>query len=181
MALDADALVTPPSIAKTASIATNGRSWGEIGATGQRSYSLQLPTLSAPGRTQVPEEQLVYDGNAGNGKCGLGWDLPQVSISRKTSKGVPKYEATDVMQADGTDLRPELTTRGKIKATRRTRGKDKNARKFSVVRYIPRLESTFDRLRALDTRYRSSLLGGVPCRWLTTLLRQLAAIMHLRP
>ncbi|TFH78272.1 SpvB/TcaC N-terminal domain-containing protein [Pseudomonas kribbensis] len=143
MALDADALVTPPSIAKTASIATNGRSWGEIGATGQRSYTLPLPTLNA--RTLNPELQLVYDGNAGNGKCGLGWDLPLPAISRKTSKGVPKYEATDVMQADGTDLRPELTARGRIKATRRTRGKGKNARKFSVMRYIPRLESTFDR------------------------------------
>ncbi|MFM9381943.1 SpvB/TcaC N-terminal domain-containing protein [Pseudomonas sp. UV AK001] len=114
-----------------------------MGATGQRSYTLPLPILNA--RTLNPELQLVYDGNAGNGKCGLGWDLPLPAISRKTSKGVPKYEATDVMQADGTDLRPELTARGRIKATRRTRGKGKNARKFSVVRYLPRLESTFDR------------------------------------
>ncbi|TEA63206.1 SpvB/TcaC N-terminal domain-containing protein [Pseudomonas sp. CH235] len=143
MVPDADALVTPPSIAKTASIATNGRSWGEIGATGQRSYSLTLPIIAA--RSLNPDLQLVYDGNAGNGKCGLGWDLPLPVISRKTSKGVPKYAPDDVMQADGTELRPELTTRGKIKATRRTRGKGKNARKFSVVRYIPRLESTFDR------------------------------------
>ncbi|UQS17914.1 SpvB/TcaC N-terminal domain-containing protein [Pseudomonas sp. HS6] len=145
MALDADALVTPPSIAKTASIATNGRSWGEIGATGQRSYTLPLPTLSAPGRTLIPELQLVYDSNAGNGKCGLGWDLPLPAISCKTSKGVPKYEVADVMQADGTDLRPELTTRGKIKTTRRKRGKGRQARTFSVVRYIPRLERSFDR------------------------------------
>lgn len=143
MVPDADALVTPPSIAKTASIATNGRSWGEIGATGQRSYTLTLPIIAA--RSLNPDLQLVYDGNAGNGKCGLGWDLPLPVISRKTSKGVPKYAPDDVMQADGTDLRPELTTRGKIKVTRRTRGKGKSARKFSVVRYIPRLESTFDR------------------------------------
>ncbi|WJK08712.1 SpvB/TcaC N-terminal domain-containing protein [Pseudomonas fluorescens] len=143
MTPDADALVTPPSIAKTASIATNGRSWGEIGVTGQRSYTLPLPILNA--RTLNPELQLVCDGNAGNGKCGLSWDLPLPVISRKTSKGVPKYEASDVMQADGTDLRPELTARGKIKQTRRTRGKGRWARKFSVVRYAPRLESTFDR------------------------------------
>jgi len=143
MTPDADALVTPPSIARTASIATNGRSWGEIGATGQRSYTLPLPILNA--RTLNPELQLVYDGNAGNGKCGLGWDLPLPAISRKTSKGVPKYETADVMQADGTDLRPELTARGKIKKTRRTRGKGRQARTFSVVRYVPRLESTFDR------------------------------------
>ncbi|AXI63128.1 toxin [Pseudomonas kribbensis] len=143
MTPDADALVTPPSIAKTASIATNGRSWGEIGATGQRSYTLPLPILNA--RTLNPELQLVYDGNAGNGKCGLGWDLPLPAISRKTSKGVPKYEAADVMQADGTDLRPELTARGKIKTRKRTRGKGRNAKTYSVVLYIPRLETTFTR------------------------------------
>ncbi|WP_423204184.1 SpvB/TcaC N-terminal domain-containing protein [Pseudomonas kribbensis] len=143
MTPDADALVTPPSIAKTASVATNGRSWGEIGATGQRSYTLPLPILNA--RTLNPELQLVYDSNAGNGKCGLGWDLPLPAISRKTSKGVPKYEAADVMQADGTDLRPELTTRGKIKAKKRTRGKGRNAKTYSVVLYIPRLETTFTR------------------------------------
>lgn len=142
MALDADALITPPSIAKTASIATGGRTWGEMGATGQRAYSLPVPFLNA--RTLNPELHLVYDGNSGNGKCGLGWDFNPGAISRKTSKGVPKYTADDVMQADGTDLRPELTTRGKIKVTRRTRGKGRQARKFSVVRYIPRLQSTFD-------------------------------------
>lgn len=143
MTPDADALVTPPSISKTASIATNGRSWSETGATGQRSYTLPLPILKA--RTLTPELQLVYEGNAGNGKYGLGWDLPLPAISRKTSKGVPKYAGADVMQADGTDLRPELTASGRIKATRRTRGIGKNTRKFSVVRYIPRLESTFNR------------------------------------
>ncbi|WP_085689502.1 MULTISPECIES: SpvB/TcaC N-terminal domain-containing protein [unclassified Pseudomonas] len=142
MALDADALVTPPSIAKTASIATGGRTWGEMGVTGQRAYSLPVPFLNA--RTFNPELHLVYDGNSGNGKCGLGWDFTPGAISRKTSKGVPKYEADDVMQADGTDLRPEQTTRGKIKVTRRTRGKGRRAKTFSVVRYLPRLESTFD-------------------------------------
>ncbi|QIA05023.1 toxin [Pseudomonas fluorescens] len=145
MALDADALVTPPSIAKTASIATNGRSWSEMGETGQRSHTLPLPSLSAPGRTLVPELQLVYDGNGGNSTYGLGWDLPYAVISHKTSKGVPEYTDGDVMHADGTDLQPERTTRGKIKSTRRTRGKGRQARKFSVVRYIPRLESTFAR------------------------------------
>lgn len=143
MVPDADALVTPPSIARTASIATNGRSWGEIGVTGQRSYTLPLPTLDA--RSLNPELQLVYDGNAGNGTCGLGWDLPLTAISRKTSKGVPKYEDADIMQADGTDLRPELTADDKILSTRRTLGIGRRAREFSVVRYIPRLESTFDR------------------------------------
>lgn len=143
MVPDADALVTPPSIAKTASIATHGRSWGEIGATGQRSYSLTLPIIAA--RSLNPDLQLVYDGNAGNGKCGLGWDLPYAAISRKTSSGVPHYLPTDAMLADGVELRPELTTRGKIKAKKRTRGKGRSAKTYSVVLYIPRLETTFTR------------------------------------
>jgi len=149
MALDANELVTPPTLATSASIAPPGRSWGEIGATGQRSYTLTLPIVEA--RSLNPVLQLVYDGGAGNGKCGWGWDLPLPTISRKTSKGVPKYAADDVMQADGTDLRPELTTRGKIKVTRRTRGQGRQARKYTVVRYIPRLESSFDRYELWTT------------------------------
>lgn len=144
MANDADALVTPPPIAKTASIATHGRSWGEIGVTGQKSYALPLPFQA--GRTLNPDLTLRYDSNSGNGKCGLGWDLNLPAISRKTSKGVPKYKAADTMVGpNGIDLRAELTTRGKIKTSRRTRGKGRGAKTYSVVRYIPRLESTFDR------------------------------------
>lgn len=143
MTPDADALVTPPSIAKTASIATHGRSWGDIGATGQRSYQLALPFLSA--RSLVPDTMLAYDGNAGNGKCGLGWNLSEPAIRRKTSTGVPKYLATDVMLADGTELRPELTTGGTLKTRKRTRGEGRSAQEFAVVNYLPRLESTFSR------------------------------------
>lgn len=143
MTPDADALVTPPSIAKTASIATFGRSWGEIGATGQRPYTLPLPILNA--RTLNPELHLVYDGSAGNRTYGLGWGLPLASISRKTSKGVPHYLPTDFMLADGVELRPKRTTRGKIKTKKRTRGKGRSAKTYSVVHYIPRLETTFTR------------------------------------
>ncbi|WP_166225818.1 SpvB/TcaC N-terminal domain-containing protein [Pseudomonas atagonensis] len=143
MALDADALVTPPSIAKTASIATHGRSWGEIGATGQRSYSLAVPFIAV--RSLTPQLQVSYDAGMGNAKCGLGWGFTVPSVSRKTSKGTPRFDAFDVMQADGTDLRPERTPRGEIKSTRRTYGEGKQARQFSVVRYLPRLENSFDR------------------------------------
>ncbi|MCE6979962.1 toxin [Pseudomonas frederiksbergensis] len=143
MANDADALVTPPSIAKTASIATNGRSWGEIGATGQKSYTLSLPFQA--GRTLNPELALHYDSNAGNGPIGLGWTLNLPAISRRTSKGVPKYNADDVMLADGTELRPELTPEGKIKASQRPHRHGPRTEEYSVVRYIPRLEGTFSR------------------------------------
>jgi hypothetical protein len=143
MTPDADALVTPPSIAKTASIATHGRSWGDIGATGRQSHVLKLPFMFA--RSLVPDTTLVYDSNAGNGKCGLGWSLSEPAIRRKTSTGVPKYLATDVMLADGTELRPELTVRGTLKTRKRTRGKGRSAQKFAVVNYLPRLESTFSR------------------------------------
>lgn len=143
MANDADALVTPPSIAKTASIATHGRSWGEIGATGQKSYTLTLPFQV--GRTLNPDLALRYGANTGNGPNGLSWSLDLPAISRKTSQGVPKYEPNDVMLAGGTELRPELTSQGKIKAAKRTRSNGLHAETYSVVRYIPRLESTFDR------------------------------------
>lgn len=143
MAQDAETLLTPPSIAKTAAIATHGRSWGEMGATGQTAHTLALPWINA--RSLNPGHSLQYHGSSGNGPFGLGWQLTLSNISRKTSKGVPKYQPADVMLADNTELHPERTTRGKIKTIKRTRGKGRTAKTYSVVRYLPRVESSFSR------------------------------------
>ncbi|MBV4476365.1 SpvB/TcaC N-terminal domain-containing protein [Pseudomonas botevensis] len=132
-------LLTPPSINKTASIATQGRAWGEIGATGQKPYTLDIPTLQ--GRSLNPQLRLAYDSNAGNGPCGLGWNLDHPSISRKTSKGVPRYLNTDVMLADGSELRPALNADGQVL----TRPHSHGTVHYSVTLYIPRLESGFNR------------------------------------
>jgi hypothetical protein len=56
--------------------------------TGNFTVPLALP----PGRNGFqPQLNLVYSTGNGNGPFGLGWNLSVPGISRKTSKGVPRY------------------------------------------------------------------------------------------
>ena len=56
--------------------------------TGHLSLPLSLP----PGRGGFqPELTLEYSTGQGNGVFGLGWALTLPGVSRKTSRGVPKY------------------------------------------------------------------------------------------
>ncbi|KAK0727685.1 virulence plasmid 65kDa B protein-domain-containing protein, partial [Lasiosphaeria miniovina] len=59
-------------------------------ATG--ALSLGIPLVIPSGRDGFsPGLELVYDSNAGNGPFGVGWSLSLPSISRKTSRCVPRY------------------------------------------------------------------------------------------
>ncbi|WP_283181482.1 SpvB/TcaC N-terminal domain-containing protein [Pseudomonas svalbardensis] len=135
--------ITEPSIAKSASIATIGKSWGSVGVTGSASFELPLP-LSA-GRGFDPAMALSYDSQGGNGPFGIGWRLGVSAITRRTSKGVPDYLATDIMVGPGgEELMPELDDKGKPKSRIETRYRELPIGEHSVVRYWPRIESSFD-------------------------------------
>jgi RHS repeat-associated protein len=52
-----------------------------------------VPIALPPGRNGFqPQLNLVYSTGNGNGPFGLGWSLSIPGVSRKTSKGVPRYE-----------------------------------------------------------------------------------------
>lgn len=75
--------------------------------------SLSVPIYTSPGRSGFgPQLSLSYDSGAGNGPFGLGWNLSLPSITRKTDKGLPKYqdaEESDVFILSGAeDLVPVL-------------------------------------------------------------------------
>ena len=54
--------------------------------------SLTIPITASAGRSGFgPELTLGYDSANGNGPFGFGWSLSLASISRKTSKGLPRY------------------------------------------------------------------------------------------
>ena len=68
--------------------------------TGNLSIPLGLP----PGRSGLqPELVLRYSTGAANGPFGLGWSLGVPSVSRKTAKGVPRYEDQDVFVLSGAE------------------------------------------------------------------------------
>ncbi|EPS32168.1 hypothetical protein PDE_07128 [Penicillium oxalicum 114-2] len=59
--------------------------------------SLSLPIYTSPGRSNSgPKLALNYDSGSGNGVFGVGWQLSTLSIARKTSKGIPQYDGSDV-------------------------------------------------------------------------------------
>jgi Salmonella virulence plasmid 65kDa B protein len=61
--------------------------------------SLSVPIAISPGRSGFgPQLSLSYDSGAGNGVFGFGWSLRLPQISRKTDKGLPRYD--DAFESD---------------------------------------------------------------------------------
>src|SRR5499433_4192272 len=51
-----------------------------------------VPIAMPPGRNGFqPQLNLVYSTGNGNGPFGLGWGLSIPGVSRKTSRGIPRY------------------------------------------------------------------------------------------
>lgn len=98
-----------------------------------------VPIALPPGRNGFqPELNLVYSTGNGNGDFGLGWGLSISGVSRKTSKGVPRYDDNrDVFILSGAeDLVPVAEERSET-AT---------GRKISI-QYRPRTEGLFARIQ----------------------------------
>src|SRR5436189_5974515 len=61
--------------------------------------SMSVPIATSPGRSRFgPQLQLSYDSGSGNGPFGFGWSLSLPAITRKTDKGLPRYE--DAQESD---------------------------------------------------------------------------------
>ncbi|WLG49724.1 SpvB/TcaC N-terminal domain-containing protein [Pseudomonas sp. FP1742] len=135
--------ITEPSIAKSASIATIGKSWGKVGPTGAASFVLPLPISS--GRGWDPQLSLSYSSQSGNGMFGLCWQVDLPAITRQTTKGVPRYLGDDVfLNTAGEELMPERDDEGNIKARDVSEYRGQTIGNHKVVRYRPRVEQTFE-------------------------------------
>src|SRR5438045_6533583 len=61
--------------------------------------SLSIPVQIEGGRSGFkPQVILSYDAGSGNGPFGWGWSVSQPEITRKTDKGLPRYD--DVGESD---------------------------------------------------------------------------------
>jgi RHS repeat-associated protein len=98
-----------------------------------------VPIALPPGRNGFqPELNLVYSTGNGNGDFGLGWGLSIPGISRKTSKGIPRYDDNrDVFILSGAE---DLVL---VKEERFDTDTD---RRLSVT-YRPRTEGLFARIQ----------------------------------
>jgi RHS repeat-associated protein len=97
---------------------------------------LRVPITLPPGRNSVqPTLHLAYSAGQGNGPFGMGWDLSLPSVSRKTSKGIPRYhddlaaaQPDTFLLAGAEDLVPVAEPGG------------------GITRYRPRTEGLFARV-----------------------------------
>src|SRR5215204_1739048 len=71
--------------------------------TGTGNFS--VPITVPPGRNGFqPQLSLTYSTGNGNGPFGLGWGLSVPGVTRKTAKGVPRYDdARDTFVLSGTE------------------------------------------------------------------------------
>src|SRR5262245_33337798 len=106
---------TSPAAQSAISLPKGGGAIRGIGETfrpnlfnGTGNYS--IPLAISPGRNGFgPTFSLQYSSGNGNGPFGLGWQLSIPRITRKTEKGLPQYDDTDVFVMSGAeDLVPYL-------------------------------------------------------------------------
>ncbi len=117
--------------------------------TGTGSMTIRIAT--SPGRSGFgPQLSLTYDSGSGNGPFGFGWNLSLPSITRKTDKGLPKYQDGDdsdtFILSGAEDLVPVLKKQGNDWVPEdipdRTIGTDT----YQIQRYRPRIEGLFARI-----------------------------------
>jgi RHS repeat-associated protein len=134
--------------------------------TGNFTVPLTLP----PGRNGFqPKLALVYSSGNGNGPFGLGWSLDVPGITRKTSKGIPRYldQAANLSEKDtfilsgAEDLVPiSVPEPGVTRFQSRTEGM------FARIEHIQSDKNDFWQVRSKDgliSLYGSPiLLGGDP-------------------
>lgn len=129
------------------------------GPTGTGSMRVPLPV--SPGRDGIqPALALSYDSGQGHGPFGIGWALDLPAITRRTDKGIPRYEdanESDIFVLSGQeDLVPELAAdRNGWSKVSSTDGE------YRVDAYRPRVEGLFARVERRthlvtgDTHWRS--------------------------
>jgi RHS repeat-associated protein len=135
--------------------------------------SMTVGVFTSPARQGFgPNLALSYDSGGGNGPFGLGWSVGVPAITRKTSKGLPRYEDSvdsDVFMLSGAeDLVPLLDKHvdasGAISWTPHTSSGAFRGHTYTVQAYRPRVEAGFARIE----RWTDNSSGEVHWRTIST-------------
>ena len=149
--MDAQSTVTAQAI----SVPRGGGAIRGIGETFQPNLfsgtgNHAVPIAVSPGRNGFgPALALEYSSGNGNGPFGFGWQLSVPRVTRKTEKGLPRYDDTDVFVMSGAEDLVPLLERA-VDPTTGTESwspEDPIVRPPHVVRrYRPRTETAFARI-----------------------------------
>ncbi|HEU4425053.1 MAG TPA: SpvB/TcaC N-terminal domain-containing protein [Pilimelia sp.] len=148
-----------------------GETFGTNAFTG--TAGLTVPIATSPGRSGFgPALALAYDSGNGNGPFGAGWTLSMPVISRRTERGLPRYDDTDVFLLSGAeDLVPVLEPDGLGGWRPVTATDPPHAPGFRIDRFRPRTEGLFARIERWtrrsngDVHWRSISRDGVTHRY----------------
>src|SRR5919197_1103870 len=110
--------------------------------------TITVPIFTTPGRSGFdPKLSIAYNSGSGNGPYGFGWELSLPSITRKTDRGLPKYDDTaesDIFILSGAeDLVPVLVQNNDEGTWIR---KSSSVDDFIISYYRPRTEGLFARI-----------------------------------
>jgi RHS repeat-associated protein len=113
--------------------------------------SLSVPIATSPGRPGFgPQLSLTYDSGSGNGPFGFGWNLSLPSITRKTEKGLPKYQDGDqsdtFILSGAEDLVPVLKQQDNDWVPEDVPDRTIGTDTYQIQRYRPRIEGLFARI-----------------------------------
>ncbi|MFL5698144.1 MAG: SpvB/TcaC N-terminal domain-containing protein, partial [Ktedonobacteraceae bacterium] len=118
--------------------------------------SLNIPIFTTPGRSDFyPKLSLSYDSGAGAGTFGIGWSLSVPSITRKTDKGLPRYQDADdsdiFILSEAEDLVPAFTLQGNNWVPDKL-DKTEQGVTYTIRRYRPRVEGLFARIERWENK-----------------------------
>jgi len=121
--------------------------------------NFSVPIYSSPGRESFgPELNLNYSTGSGNSIFGLGWSLSIPRITRKTEKGLPRYNQFDndpdnidtFVLSGAEDLLPVIKSTNPDKQWVDIVNDPSGdvAHSYTVTRYLPRTEGLFARIES---------------------------------
>jgi RHS repeat-associated protein len=118
--------------------------------------SLSVPLVMPAGRSGFgPQLSLSYDSGAGNGPFGFGWSLAVPSITRKTDKGLPRYndaEESDVFILSGAEDLVPLLLEDNGPWQRHSDARTVEDDDYRIEGYRPRIEGLFARIERWTNR-----------------------------
>jgi RHS repeat-associated protein len=136
--------------------------------------SMSVPIATSPGRSDFgPQLSLTYDSGQGNDAFGFGWSLSTPAVTRRTDKGLPRYDSSDVfLLSDAEDLVAALAPTGPDGGWEPVGSVNPpHASGYRVDRYRPRTEGLFARIERWtrladgDTHWRSVTRDNVANRY----------------
>jgi RHS repeat-associated protein len=143
-----------------------------------------IPIAISPGRNGfAPELSLAYSSGNGNGIFGLGWQITLPRITRKTEKGLPRYDDDDLFVMSGAeDLVRCLKRVVDPDSGQETWAPEDPVERgdFTVFRYRPRTEGLFARIErwvntsTRETHWRSITRDNVTSLFGTSAASRLA-------